>query len=31
MDTTRTSVSHMGLEDPDTADNSKEANISEMQ
>ena len=27
MDTTRTSVSHMGLEDPDTADNSKEANI----
>ena len=27
MDTTRTSVSHMGLEDPDTADNSKEANM----
>ena len=27
MDTTRTSVSHMGLEDPDTGDNSKEANI----
>ena len=27
MDTTRTSVSHMGLEDPDTADNSVAANI----
>jgi len=27
MDTTRTSVSHMGLEDPDAADNSKEANM----
>jgi len=27
MDTTRTSVSHMGLEDPDTADNSVTANI----
>ena len=27
MDTTRTSVSHMGLEDPDTADNSPEANM----
>jgi len=27
MDTTRTSVSHMGLEDSDTADNSKEANM----
>ena len=27
MDTTRTSVSHMGLEDPDTADNSKDANM----
>ncbi len=27
MDMTRTSVSHMGLEDPDTADNSKEANM----
>ena len=27
MDTTRTSVSHMGLEDPDTADNSKAANM----
>ena len=27
MDTTRTSVSHMGLEDPDTSDNSKEANM----
>ena len=28
MDTTRTSVSHMGLEDPDTADNSVPANMS---
>ncbi|MEJ6772139.1 MAG: bifunctional 2-methylcitrate synthase/citrate synthase [Pelagibacteraceae bacterium] len=27
MDTTRTSVSHMGLEDPDTADNSPESNM----
>ena len=27
MDTTRTSVSHMGLEDPDTADNSVLANM----
>ena len=27
MDTTRTSVSHMGLEDPDTADNSVPANM----
>jgi 2-methylcitrate synthase len=27
MDTTRTSVSHMGLEDPDTADNSPSANM----
>jgi len=27
MDTTRTSVSHMGLEDPDTADNSVSANM----
>ena len=27
MDTTRTSVSHMGLEDPDTADNSPAANM----
>jgi 2-methylcitrate synthase len=27
MDTTRTSVSHMGLEDPDTADNSIPANM----
>ena len=27
MDTTRTSVSHMGLEDPDTSDNSVAANI----
>ena len=27
MDTTRTSVSHMGLEDPQTADNSPEANM----
>ncbi len=27
MDTTRTSVSHMGLEDPDTADNSNESNM----
>jgi 2-methylcitrate synthase len=27
MDTTRTSVSHMGLEDPDTADNSPDANM----
>lgn len=27
MDTTRTSVSHMGLEDPQTADNSHEANM----
>jgi len=27
MDTTRTSVSHMGLEDPDTADNSVTANM----
>ena len=27
MDTTRTSVSHMGLEDPDTADNSRVANM----
>ena len=27
MDTTRTSISHMGLEDPDASDNSKEANM----
>jgi len=27
MDTTRTSVSHMGLEDAQTADNSPEANM----
>ena len=27
MDTTRTSVSHMGLEDPQTSDNSPEANM----
>ena len=27
MDTTRTSISHMGLEDPDASNNSKEANM----